>query len=69
MVVEDDEGLVELADDEVGEVKVEGVEGEDEDDPDDGVGLIASVTEGESCEGATVTSDVTVSEPEVPCKS
>jgi RNA polymerase primary sigma factor len=48
---EDDEGPAEPVDDEAGEAKPEGAEGEDDDDFDDGAGPTVSAMEGELREG------------------
>jgi RNA polymerase primary sigma factor len=59
---EDDEGPAEPVDDEAGEAKPEGAEGEDDDDFDDGAGPTVSAMEGELREGVMAILDAIASE-------
>ncbi|PZR32547.1 sigma-70 family RNA polymerase sigma factor, partial [Caulobacter segnis] len=59
---EDDDGPAEPIDDEAGEAKPEGAEGEDEDDFDDGAGPTVSAMEGELREGVMAILDAIASE-------
>ncbi|ADG11965.1 RNA polymerase sigma factor RpoD [Caulobacter segnis] len=59
---EDEEGPAEPIDDEAGEAKPEGAEGEDDDDFDDGAGPTVSAMEGELREGVMAILDAIASE-------